>query len=85
MSRWPKQKQTPAEEQESQKHVLKDRHVAREYPVTIPWLKKTRKRIRAGELDAGPAFVQSGRSIFYRREAIEIWLRAHEIGGTAAK
>ena len=54
--------------------VLKERDVTREYPFTVPWLRK-RRRLRLP-----PTFVRVDRMIFYRREAIEEFLHAHEVG-----
>ena len=72
-------------EQPSSQAFLRERRVAREYPLTVPFLRKSRMLIRGGRVDAGPAFIQVGRMVFYRRLAIEEWFATHEIGGNGAR
>jgi hypothetical protein len=81
----PKKRRSPVDTEEPRsKTVLRERDVLRDYPFTSAWMRKSRKLIRGGAVNAGPAFVQAGRSIFYRRQAIEDWLHTHEIGGNGA-
>jgi hypothetical protein len=76
------QNQITTREEPAQKTVLKERDVLREYPFTSAWLRKQRGLSRRGVHEAGPPFVRVGRMVFYRRQAIDEWLRRQEIGGT---
>jgi hypothetical protein len=60
-------------EQQPARSLLKEREVVGAYPWSRALMRKWR---RCG---GGPAFVRLNRAIYYRTEAIEEFLKAHEV------
>jgi hypothetical protein len=58
---------------ESDNARLREREVTRQYGLSGAWLRKNRK------LRLGPAFIRVGRMIFYRREDLDAFVKAHRI------
>ena len=48
--------------------LLTERNVTADYPLSIPWLRRSRQR------RTGPAFLKLGRMVRYRRADIEAYL-----------
>jgi hypothetical protein len=59
--------------------LLRESDVTQQYRLSGAWLRKSRK------LMLGPPFIRVGRMIFYRREDLENFVRAHKIEPTGEK
>jgi hypothetical protein len=53
--------------------LLRESDVTQQYRLSGAWLRKRRKLI------LGPAFIRVGRMIFYRREDLNAFVKAHRI------
>jgi len=59
----------------TEKRILNETEVEREYGLTKPWLRKHRR------LGDGPPFLRIERMIRYFRNDLEKWLAGHLVGG----
>jgi hypothetical protein len=60
---------------------LTDFGVEADYGLKHHWLRKSRVEMKKGKLSAGPPYTKAGFKVLYRRDAVEDWLRAREVGG----
>jgi predicted DNA-binding transcriptional regulator AlpA len=61
------------EEQMDNREVLNERHVAEEYALSVPYLRRARRERR------GPRFLKIGKLVRYRRSDVEAFLAANAI------